>query len=102
MLKKIVTVGKRQLRYDRKNSIVECIQKVTPEMLEDNREWQSKYGRNLWDIDTDGYWVCASAGLRAENWNDAEARAEYLEEWCYELDDEEACLVESVMREFRA
>jgi len=99
-MKKIVTVGKRQFRYDRKNSIVECVQKATEEMLEDNREWQSKYGKNIWDIDADGYWVCASAGLMHENWDNADARTEYLEEWCSELDEEDSFLIEDAMREF--
>jgi len=100
MKKQIVTIGKRKFRYDREHSIVECITKATPDMLEDNRNWRAKFGKDLWQIDADGYMVVASAGLMAENWDNREARAEYLEEWAFELDEEDAYLVEEAAREF--
>lgn len=97
-MKNIVTVGDRKFRYDRLNSIVECISKATNDMEEENIIWQSRFGENLWDIDSDGYIVLASAGLAAENWDDSEARAEYLNCWALELDEEDACLAEQFVR----
>ena len=86
-------VGKHLFRYDFDECIVEEIAKADPEMLEDNREWQAKHGRDLWDIDEDGYIELRSVGLLPENWKDKEARTEYLEMWAEELDYETSWMV---------
>ena len=62
-------------------------------MRQDNREWQAKYGKDLWDIDGDGYMTLSSVGLHPDNWNNKAARDEYLFGWCCELDMESAALV---------
>lgn len=95
---KIVTVDGRQFRYDYKDGIVECVSKADEEMLKDNEMWQEKYGRNLWDVDADGYFVEASAGLLKENWDKAAARKEYLKAWSDELDAEAQYLAEQFIK----
>lgn len=72
-------------RYDYEHSIVEYICKAGKQELEDNKEWQKKFGKKLWDIDEKGYMVIDSVGLRAENWKDKEVRDEYLGEWIFEM-----------------
>jgi len=88
MKKQIYKRGKRTFRYDFDRAVVEYVAKADPEMLEDNAEWQAKYGKNLWDIDDDGYMVVDSAGLSRANWKNKESRNYYLDEWNYELDEE--------------
>lgn len=68
-------------RYDRRTATVEQLTKATEQELEDNKEWQAKYGKDLWEIDADGYTLVDSIGLSPENWEDKEARDEYLEGW---------------------
>lgn len=75
-------------RYDFDKCLVQFVSKATEEERNDNEEWQAKHGRDLWDIDEDGYMVIDSVGLRAENWKNKEARDEYLDEYCFDLDDE--------------
>ena len=53
----------------------------------DNEEWTAKYGKPLWEIDESGYMIVDSIWLSRENWKDKEARNEYLEEYCYQLED---------------
>ena len=72
-------------RYNFDECIVEYIAKATQEELEDNKEWQKKYGRNLWDIDENGYMEIDGVGLRKENWIRKEVRDEYLSEWVAEM-----------------
>ena len=90
----------RTFRYNRAHSIVEEVTKAMPEMLADNTEWQTKFGKNLWDIGPDGYIVLNSVGLSAAHWDDREARIEYLTEWSGELDEEDAFLVSEAEKEF--
>lgn len=75
-------------KYDFEHSIVEYVCKASKQELEDNKSWQEKFGKNLWDIDENGYIVIDSAGLRAENWKNKEVRDEYLDEWIFELQAE--------------
>ena len=86
-------VGKKMFRYDEKRSIVEYVDKATPDMYEDDKEWMEKHGHPLWGIDSDGYIVLDSAGLSREHWNDKEARIEYLTEWSWEISEEVDYLV---------
>lgn len=74
-------------RYDYEHAIVEHVSKATAEEKKDNEEWTAKYGKPLWDIDENGYLLIDSIGLSRENWKDKEARNEYLEEYCYQLED---------------
>ena len=76
-------------RYNYDECLVEYVAKATKDELEDNKEWQKKYGKNLWDIDKDGYIEIEAAGLRKENWTRKEVRDEYLSEWVAEM--AEAC-----------
>lgn len=79
--------GKRLFRYDFDHCLVEWIYKADPEMLEDNKEWQAKYGKDLWQIE-DGYYIAEAVGLRPENWKRKAVRDEYLAEWCSDIDYE--------------
>lgn len=97
MASKIVKVGDKEFRYDYKDCVVEYVMKADAQMYEDNKEWQKKWGRDLWDIDAEGYEVIASAGLSREHWDDKEARKEYLEMWAQELDEESQYLAEQYM-----
>ena len=53
-----------------------------------------KWGRPLWDIGDDGYEVVDSIGLSRKNWDNVEARKEYLQMWNDELNEEAAYLAE--------
>lgn len=88
----------RLFRYNFDNATVECISKADEEMLKENEEWQAKYGKDLWDIDADGYTVIASIGLRRENWKKKAIRDEYLSEWCFELGEEAAILADNFVK----
>lgn len=72
-------------RYNFDRCLVEYVSKASKEELADNEEWQQKYGRNLWDIDENGYIVIDAVGLRPENWKNKEARDGYLDEWIFDL-----------------
>lgn len=88
MMKKCSGIYKKDgkmFRYDFEHCIVEYVCKASKDEIANNKEWQSKYGRNLWDIDENGYMVIDSAGLRAENWKNKEVRDEYLAEWIEEM-----------------
>lgn len=61
--------------------------KAKAQEKKDNEEWIAKFGKPLWDIDESGYLLIDSIGLSRENWKDKEARNEYLEEYCYQLED---------------
>lgn len=75
-------------RYDYEFSVVEYLVRATKDMYKDNEEWQDTYGRNLFQIDPDGYMVNATVGLHLDNWRRKSIRDEYLYEWCCELDEE--------------
>lgn len=95
---KVVKVDGKKFRYDYKDGIVECVSKADEEMLKDNERWQEKHGRNLWDVDADGYFVVASAGLLKENWDKSATRNEYLKDWSEELDAEAQYLAEQFIK----
>lgn len=86
-------IGKHLFRYNYEWHTVEEIAKADPEMIEDNREWQEKYGRDLWEIDEAGYIELRSVGLSEENWKNKEARLEYLEMWAAELEEEDSYMI---------
>lgn len=88
----------RYFRYDFDNCIVQYLQKATEEEIQDNKDWQKKYGKNLWDIDKDGYIEVDAAGLRTENWKRKAVRDEYLAEWIAEM--QEACAWEMQFESF--
>ena len=98
MKSRVYKVRNRLFRYDYDECVVEQISKADPEMYEDNKEWQAKHGRNLWDIDEDGYMVMHSVGLMLENWKDKESRNEYLEMWADELNEEESWMVSDFIK----
>lgn len=76
-------------RYNFDHCVVEWVSKATQEEIDDNKKWQAKYGKNLWDIDEDGYIEIDAVGLRKENWTRKAVRDEYLSEWVAEI--AEAC-----------
>jgi nuclear transport factor 2 (NTF2) superfamily protein len=89
---KAVKVGKHYFKYDREMAIVRMYYKPKDEelqeMIADNKEWQKKYGKNLWDIDEDGLMYIDGAGLRRENWDNKDARNEYLAEMEADFEEE--------------
>lgn len=80
-------------QYDRKRAMVYLVAKATEEDVKENEDWKKKYGHNLWDINSDGYMKINSVGLGRENWDDKEARDEYLREWCFEMNEELAYMM---------
>lgn len=96
-LSKVYAYREKLFRYDYENGIVSLVYKADKEMLNDNKEWQAKYGKDLWDIDEDGYIESSSVGLMRENWDNKEARDEYLWEWVEELNEEARILAEDFL-----
>ena len=91
-------IGKRMFRYDDARCVVQYVEKATPDMYEDDKEWMGKYGKVLWGIDSDGYIVLDSVGLSREHWDDKESRIEYLTEWTWEIADEVNYLTDEFVR----
>ncbi len=94
MKSKPVKVCGKLFRYDFDEHIVEYVVKAGKDMRSDNKEWQRDHGKDLWDIDSDGYVVVDSAGLLPENWKDKEAREGYLSAWADDIDEEARCLAD--------
>lgn len=87
-------------RYDFDCCIVELVTKATQEERDDNARWQSRYGKNLWDIDENGYIVADEVGLQKSNWQNKFVRNEYLNEWVDELNYMAETYSESYIRQF--
>lgn len=98
---KAVKVGKHYFKYDREASIVRMYYKPKEEefqeMIAENKEWQEKYNRNLWDIDEDGLMYIDGAGLRRENWDNEDARNEYLAEMEADYEEEANYLMQMAL-----
>ena len=75
-------------RYDYDHAVVKLVSKASEDDLELNQKWTEKNGRPLFDIDEDEYIECDSVGLSRENWDDKEAREEYLDGWIDEFEEE--------------
>ena len=101
MKSKPYNVHSKLFRYDFDRSVVEYISKADAEMIADDAEWERKYGRKLFDIGEDGYMVLNTVGLHKDNWNNKEARDEYLSGWAFELDEELHCLAAEFIEEER-
>ncbi len=99
-MKRIVKVGDKEFRYNFRDYEVEYVIKLDDEMRKDNVDWRRKYGTDLWDADVDGYMVVDSAGLRLENWLNAEIRKIYLAAWGESLDEELGVLERDAIKEF--
>lgn len=93
-----VKVSGKLFRYDFDRSVVEYIIKADAETIGEENEWKQKHGSALFGIDSEGYIVCATAGMNAKNWKNTAARKEYLIEWADELSEEERCLAEDFVR----
>ena len=87
-------------RYDFTNGLVERLAKATQQELEDNAEWLAKYGKPLWDIDSDGYIEIEAVGLLKENWQRKAVRDEYLAEWIEEIEEDAAIMAADLVAEF--
>ena len=98
MKSKPIKVNGRLFRYDFDRSAVEYIVKAGAEAVKEEEEWKQKHGSALFGIDSEGYIVCATAGLNVVNWKNAAARKEYLSGWAEELSEEEKCLAEAFAR----
>lgn len=84
-------------RYNFTDCTVEYVQKADAETIASETDWMEHHnGDSLYGINTGGYIVLDTVGLRRENWEDREARKEYLTEWCAELDAE----LKSMMADF--
>ena len=89
MMSKIYRFKGKDFRYDFDHCIVEYVSKADELMLKEESEWKAAHnGRSLFGIDSDGYSLVDSIGLRKENWENKEVRDEYLEEWIAELEYE--------------
>lgn len=91
----VVKIGKHYFRWE--DGIVSKVVPATADHLKDNEEWMEKYGDPLWDI-KDGFVEFSSAGLCRENWEDKEARTEYLLAWIDELEEESRILTEQFLK----
>lgn len=76
--------------YDYENGLVHYITKITDSMKEDNEEWQSKYGEDLWKPmeGVEGFTEIDAAGLSKENWDDVSQRRYYLSVYIEDLNGE--------------
>jgi len=63
-------VGKKSFRYNYDRATLEWVCKPDAQMIEDNKEWQEKFGKDLWDI-VDGYVVFDTIGLGRDNWKES-------------------------------
>lgn len=75
-------------RYNYDDAVVEYVYKATEEDKAEEAEWLEKHGCSLHHIDSDGYAVVASIGLRQDNWDHEELRREYIAQWIADLDEE--------------
>ncbi len=99
MKSKPVKINGKLFRYDYENSVVEYIYKLSAEEVQEELDWMEKHdGKPLVGMDEDGFSVVESVGLRRENWENREARAEYLSLWADELDEEAAYLMDSFIK----
>ena len=98
MYSKVIKVNGKEFRYDYDRCVVEWVHKADEQMKQDNIEWQEKFGRNLFEIDEDGYEVVETVGLSKEHWDHAGTRKEYLTEWGYDLDEEAAYMAEMFVK----
>lgn len=91
---------KKSFQYNRERATVLYVAKATTEEIADNQEWMKKYGEPLFEIQADRYMVINSVGLSRENWDDKEARDEYLYGWCMEMEEELAYMTADLVKEF--
>lgn len=99
MKSKVCKVNGKLFRYDYDNSVVEYVYKLSDEEIQDELDWMEKHnGKPLVGMDEDGFSVVESVGLRRENWENKEARMEYLNVWADELDEEAAYLMDSFIK----
>ena len=96
MRSEVVKVQNKLFRYDYENCLVEYVSEVTDEIKADNKEWQEKYHRDLFEV-VDGYVVNGTVGLRKENWDNPDAREEYLSEWIMDMEEELSYLMEEFL-----
>jgi len=91
---------KKSFQYDRKRAVVLYVAKAGIEEIADNQEWVAKYGKPLFEIQEDGYMIIDSIGLSRENWDNKEARDEYLHGWCMNMEEEQAYMTADLAKEF--
>lgn len=100
-MKKQSAIYKRNgkaFRYDYRSCLVSLMMKAGPEERQENENWIARFGRPLWDIDEDGYMELSTVGLMREDWDDKEARNEYLDGWMEEMEEETACMAERFVK----
>ncbi len=86
---RIRKVGKKKFRYNYTDNLLEFVEKPDKQMLDDNKEWRAKYGRDLWEI-RDGYCIIDEIGLSEHGWK---ADGEFwCEQWASELEEEASIL----------
>lgn len=86
MKSKVYNYEGKCFRYDYQYNLLEYISKADMETIREEEEWKATHnGRGLFDIDSEGYYLVDSIGLREENWKNKETRNEYLSEWMHEL-----------------
>lgn len=68
-----------RFRYNYDTGMLQYITKPTPEILQENAEWRSKWRADLWEI-VDGECVIDEIGLFLEDWKES---PQY---WCEQYD----------------
>lgn len=99
MKSKIYRLNGKQFRYNFENSTVQYIQKAAKETVrrEEMRKQSHEEG-NLCSKGDNEYIVLDSIGLSRENWENLEARKEYISAWCNDLDEEMDAMVDDFVR----
>lgn len=101
-LSRVYKYEKHLFMYDKEDAIVYLVAKMGPEERKTNEEWLASHNRPLFQTDPSGnYMLLDGVGLRRENWRNKEARDGYLAEWCFELDEELAYMMDDLAREFK-
>lgn len=70
-----------RFRYNYDTGMLQYIQAPTPEILQENAEWRSKYRGDLWNI-VDGECVIDEIGIFLEDWQES---PQY---WCEQYEED--------------
>lgn len=76
---------KRNFRYDEENAMLQWIQPLDEQMVQDNIEWNKKFGHDLWENEN-GYYIVSQIGLAKEDWD--ESHEYWIERFNEEIDAE--------------
>lgn len=98
MKSRVYKLDGKLFRYNFDCCTVEYVTKAGKDELKDEAEWIQNHGKPLFGIDHDGYMVIDSIGLSRENWENREARDDYLHGWSQDLDAESSRLADDFVK----